>query len=184
LILASRSPQRRALLAALGVPFRVVASVYDERPDRGALTNARGKAREVAERAGVPSGGAVLGSDTEVALDGEVLGKPRDADEARAMLELLSGRVHEVRTAVVLITERGEREALDATEVTVRPLSEAALEWYLQRGEWRDRAGGYAIQGTGAVLIQRIRGDYTTVVGLPIARLVDLLVEEGFSPWA
>jgi len=166
------------------VPFRVVASVYDERTDDGALANARGKAREVAERAGVPAGGAVLGSDTEVALEGRVLGKPRDVGEARAMLELLSGRVHEVRTAVVLITADGEREALDSTEVTVRPLSEDALEWYLQRGEWRDRAGGYAIQGTGAVLIERIRGDYTTVVGLPIACLVDLLLEEGFSPWA
>ncbi len=166
------------------MPFRVVASVYDERTDDGALANARGKAREVAARAGVPAGGAVLGSDTEVALEGTVLGKPRDVGEARAMLELLSGRVHEVRTAVVLITGDGEREALDSTEVTVRPLSEDALEWYLQRGEWRDRAGGYAIQGTGAVLIERIRGDYTTVVGLPIACLLDLLLQEGFSPWA
>ncbi len=166
------------------MPFRVVASVYDERTDDGALANARGKAREVAERAGVPAGGAVLGSDTEVALEGTVLGKPRDVGEARAMLELLSGRVHEVRTAVVLITADGEREALDATEVTVRLLSDDALEWYLQRGEWRDRAGGYAIQGAGAVLIERIRGDYTTVVGLPIARLLDLLLQEGFSPWA
>jgi septum formation protein len=166
------------------VPFRVVASVYDETPADGALANARGKAREVAARAGVPAGGAVLGSDTEVALDGKVLGKPRDVAEAREMLELLSGRVHEVRTAVVLITARGERAELDATQVVVRPLSDEALEWYLQRGEWRERAGGYAIQGAGAMLIERISGDYTTVVGLPMARLVDVMLEEGFSPWA
>lgn len=165
------------------MPFRVVASRHEERTADGALANARGKAREVAARAGVPPGGAVLGSDTEVAVGGRVLGKPADADEARRMLAALAGRVHEVRTAVVLLTERGEREALDATEVAVRPLSDAALSWYVGRGEWRDRAGGYAIQGAGAALVEGIRGDYTTVVGLPMGRLVSLLVEEGLGPW-
>jgi len=165
------------------VPFRVVASRYEEDVAGGALANARGKAREVAARAGVPAGGAVLGSDTEVVVEGRALGKPADAEAARAMLAMLSGRVHEVRTAVVLITERGEREALEATRVAVRVLSPSAAEWYLGRGEWRGRAGGYAIQGAGAALIERIEGDYTAVVGLPVPLVASLLVSEGLGPW-
>jgi septum formation protein len=181
ILLASRSPQRRALLGALGVPFRVVVARVEEGND--ALANARAKAREVAGRAGVPPGGAVLGADTEVLLDGRPLGKPPDEPSARAMLAALSGRVHTVETACVLVTEAGERELREAALVSVRALGPAAIDWYASTGEWRDRAGGYAIQGAGAALVERIEGDHSTVVGLPLGRLVPLLAELGLGPW-
>ena len=182
ILLASRSPQRRALLGALGVDFRVVAPRADEGDDP--LANARAKAREVAARAGVPDGGAVLGADTEVLLDGRVLGKPVDAVAARRELGALSGRAHVVRTAVCVITQRDEREVVDDARVTFRPLSAATLDWYAATGDWRDRAGGYAIQGAGAALVERIEGDYTTVVGLPVGRLAALLEDAGLAPWS
>jgi septum formation protein len=182
ILLASRSPQRRALLGALGVGFRVVAPRTDEGEDP--LANARAKAREVAARAGVPEGGAVLGADTEVVLEDRVLGKPADAAAARRGLADLAGRTHVVRTAVSLITHRGERELVDETRVTFRPLGPALIDWYVGTGEWRDRAGGYAIQGAGAALVERIEGDYTTVVGLPVALLAGLLQDAGLAPWS
>lgn len=182
ILLASRSPQRRALLGALGVDFRVVASRADEGPDP--VANARAKAREVAARAGVPPGGAVLGADTEVVLDGRALGKPGDRDGAEVMLRSLAGRAHVVRTAVCLVTASGEHELDDETAVTMRSLDEPLLRWYLDEGEWRDRAGGYAVQGAGAVLVTRIDGDHATVVGLPVAALGGLLGELGLAPWA
>jgi septum formation protein len=177
ILLASRSPQRRALLGALGVAFRVVAPRADEGDDP--LANARAKAREVAARAGVPVGGAVLGADTEVLLDGRVLGKPRDAAAARRELAALAGREHRVRTAACVITQRDERELVDETLVRFRALSARAIDRYVATGEWRDRAGGYAIQGAGAALVERIEGDYSTVVGLPVGRLAALLEELG-----
>jgi septum formation protein len=179
ILLASRSPQRRALLAALGVEFRVVAPRADEGQDP--LANARAKAREVAARSGVPQGGAVLGADTEVLLDGRTLGKPADAAAARRELSALAGRTHVVRSAVCLIMQRGEREAVDDALVTFRPLSEAAIDRYVATGEWRDRAGGYAIQGAGAALVERVEGDETTVVGLPVGRLAAILQELGMT---
>ena len=177
ILLASRSPQRRALLGELGVDFRVVAPRAAEGDDP--LANARAKAREVAARAGVPEGGAVLGADTEVLLDGRALGKPPDAAAARRGLGDLSGRTHVVRSAICVITQRGEREAADDARVTFRALSEAEIEGYVATGEWRDRAGGYAIQGAGAALVERVEGDHSTVVGLPVRRLAALLGELG-----
>jgi septum formation protein len=179
ILLASRSPQRRALLGALGVAFRAVAPRAEEGDDP--LANARAKAREVAARAGVPQGGAVLGADTEVILDGRVLGKPAGAAAARRELRALSGRTHVVRSAVCVITQRGERELVDDTRVTFRALSEADIEDYVATGEWRDRAGGYAIQGAGAALVERIEGDESTVIGLPVERLRVLLEEVGLT---
>jgi septum formation protein len=167
-----------------------VASLYDEpdRPDLApaelVLAHAVGKAREVAARSGVPEGGAVLGADTEVVLDGRVLGKPADAREAAAMLRGLSDRVHEVMTAVALVTAGGEATAVDVARVRFRPLSDAAVEWYIGRGEWRDRAGAYAVQGSGAALVERVEGDPATVVGLPVAALVGLLADAGLAPWS
>ncbi len=179
ILLASRSPQRRALLASLGVAFRVVAPRAEEGDDP--VANARAKAREVAARAGVPEGGAVLGADTEVILDGRVLGKPVDAASARRELRALAGRTHVVRSAVCVITQRGERELVDDARVTFRAQSEAEVEAYVATGEWRDRAGGYAIQGAGAALVERVEGDHSTVVGLPVARLAALLEELGLA---
>jgi septum formation protein len=181
ILLASRSPQRRALLAALGVPFRVAVSRVAEGDD--AQANALAKARDVAGRLGVPPGGAVLGADTEVVVDGRALGKPPDREGAAAMLRRLSGREHEVHSAIALVGDGRERRALAVVRVRVRELSPAAVDWYLDTGEWRERAGGYAIQGAGAALVERVEGDPTAVVGLPVAELVTALVELGLGPW-
>jgi septum formation protein len=172
--LASASPQRRAILAQLGVPFEVrpadIPELEDGDPATVALTNARRKAEAV-------EGEHVLGVDTVVALDGRIHGKPADEDEARATLQALSGRTHEVWSGVCV---RGVGEAVVSTAVTFRELGEGWIEWYLASGEWRDRAGGYAIQGRGAALVTRIEGDYSNVVGLPVAAFTDLLATLGF----
>lgn len=177
ILLASRSPQRRALMGGLGVEFRVVAPRAEEGDDP--LANARAKAREVAARAGIPEGGAVLGADTEVLLDGRVLGKPPDAAAARRELSALAGRAHVVRSAVCMITRRDQREAVDDAAVTFRALSADEIDDYVATGEWRDRAGGYAIQGAGAALVERVDGDRTTVIGLPVVVVTGLLEELG-----
>ena len=160
----------------------MVTSAVEEGDDP--LANARAKARDVAARAGIPAGGAVLGADTAVILDGAVLGKPADAAEARSMLAALEGREHTVHTAVCVITQTvGERAGTDRTRVRFRPLSGPAIDWYLGTGEWRERAGGYAIQGAGAALVEAVEGDYTTVVGLPVGLTLRLLDEAGLAPW-
>jgi septum formation protein len=182
IVLASRSPQRRALLTSLGIEFRVVASRVDEGAEP--VRNARDKAEDVAGRAGIPAGGAVLGCDTEVLRDGAALGKPGDAAAARDMLRSLAGREHEVQSAIALITESGVQERLSITRVRMRTLPPEALDWYLSTGDWRERAGGYAIQGAGAALVEGIDGDYTGVVGLPLAALVDALNAAGLAPWS
>jgi septum formation protein len=154
------------------VPFEVRPAGVEElaagEPREVALENARRKALAV-------PGHLVLGADTDVALDGEVLGKPRDAAHARALLERLSGRRHEVVGGIAL-AEAGALVAADVvvTAVDFRPLDAATLDWYVETGEWAGRAGGYAIQGRGAALVAGIEGDYLNVVGLPLARLLDL----------
>lgn len=176
--LASVSPQRREILEQLRIPFSVVAPPYEENDAPGAdpvqlvREHARGKARAVAEAAGDTP---VLGVDTAVVLDGRAFGKPADADEAGAMLEALSGRTHEVVSGLCLLTPAWEDVAHDTTRVTFRPLTPRDLAAYLASGEWRERAGGYAIQGLGAGLVERVEGDYSNVVGLPAALLVRLL---------
>lgn len=182
ILLASRSPQRRALLATLGVDFRVVVADVQEGDDP--LDNARAKAREVASRLGVPRGGAVMGVDTEVLLEGRALGKPADLGKALWALRELSGRTHLVRTAVCLVTARGERPLVDDARVSFRVLSEDLVRWYAATGEWRDRAGGYAIQGAGAALVERVEGDPTTIIGLPVGAVAALLEELGLAPWS
>ena len=184
ILLASRSPQRRALLGALGVDFRVVVSRVDEGADP--VLNARLKAEDVAARVAAPGlapGDAVIGADTEVVLDGRALGKAADRAEAEAMLRALSGRVHSVQSAVCSRTATATREVLDETLVSFRPLTEGLLAWYLDGGEWRERAGAYAIQGAGAALVERIEGGYATVVGLPVAALGAALEDLGLAPW-
>jgi septum formation protein len=166
----------------LGIEFRVVVSGVDEGADP--VRNARAKALDVAERVGVPPGGAVLGCDTEVVRDGVALGKPADAPAARRMVGSLAGRDHEVRSAITLITDAGTHERLSVTRVRMRSLSPAALDWYVGTGEWRERAGGYAIQGAGAALIEGIDGDYSGVVGLPLPAVVDALGAAGLAPWS
>ena len=170
------------------MPFTVVASGEAEESDEGlpaaerVMAHARGKARDVAARTGVPEGGAVLGADTEVVLDGRTLGKLADVAAARAMLASLSGRAHEVMTGVVLITGAGETERLATAEVRFRTIDEPLMDWYLTRGEWQGRAGAYAIQGSGAALVEGITGDPSTVIGLPVATVATLLATEGLFP--
>jgi septum formation protein len=175
LVLASRSPQRRAILARLGVVFEVRAPGVDEAaegdPARLVQENARRKAGAVAAGG---EGRPVLGVDTLVALDGRPLGQPPDAAAARAMLRALAGREHQVHSGVCL--RRGGRadEALATTRVRFRALGDAELDWYVAGGEWRGRAGGYAIQERGMALVERLEGDYTNVVGLPVPALLRL----------
>lgn len=166
LLLASTSPQRRAILAQLGIPFDVVAPAYEELGD-DPVEHAAGKARSV-------DGGdrPVLGVDTIVACDGQVLGKPADATEAEAMLECLSGKTHEVVSGLCLRTPAWEELGREVTSVRFRPLTPRDLATYVASGEWRNRAGAYAIQGLGAALVEQIEGDYLNVVGLPGALLV------------
>ena len=181
LLLASTSPQRRAILEQLGLPFEVVAPGFEENdaaevpPAELVREHARGKARSVAAHAA--PGQPVLGVDTTVVLEGAVFGKPGDASEAERMLERLGGRTHEVVSGLCLLTH-GWEEVVDATtRVTFRPLTPRDLAWYVGLGEWEGRAGGYAIQGHGAALVERVEGDYLNVVGLPAASLVRLLAE-------
>jgi septum formation protein len=180
LLLASTSPQRRAILEQLHIPFDVVAPHYVEHdpPDADAAElvrrHALGKARSVAAGAGDRP---VLGVDTTVALDGRIYAKPTDAGDAERMLDELSGRTHAVVSGVALVTPAWEHVEDTATLVTFRPLTPRDLGAYVAAGEWEGRAGGYAIQGRGAALVERVEGDYLNVVGLPASVLVRLLAE-------
>ncbi len=181
LILASRSPRRRKLLQQLGLDFEVHPSDLDEKatnhrlPEQLVEQLALEKARRVATR--FPEA-LTLGADTIVVLDGEVLNKPADEAEARAMLRRLSGRTHTVYTGVALIHPGSQREIVDyeATRVTFAPLSDAEIDAYVATGSPLDKAGAYGIQDDyGAVFIRRIEGDYYNVVGLPLHRLYCML---------
>ncbi len=178
LLLASTSPQRRAILEQLGIPFEVIAPEYEEHdpPDADphdlVRAHAREKARSVARRA---EGRPVLGVDTTVWLDGRVYGKPADAEGAVEMLDALAGRTHHVVSGLCLITPGWEVVEAETTAVTFRTLTPADLAASVATGEWEGRAGGYAIQGRGAALVERIDGDYLNVVGLPASLLVRLL---------
>jgi septum formation protein len=171
LVLASRSPQRRGILEQLGVDFTVVPAAVEEEtrgePRRLVVENALRKARAVA-------GDRVLGVDTEVILDGRVFGKAADETEAETLLRRLSGRTHEVWSGIALCSGGDERTASAVTHVRFRRLEEPDLRWYLASGEWRDRAGAYAIQGRGAALVESIEGDFWNVVGLPVSELLRL----------
>jgi septum formation protein len=175
LVLASRSPQRRAILQQLGVPFvERPADVLED--DAGAPEVVAGEnALRKAMAAGAAPGEVVLGVDTVVATDLEIWGKPPDAAAAAQTLRRLSGATHRVVSGVALVRATGDvQSAIATTEVTFRTLDDALVEWYVACGEWAGRAGGYAIQGRGAALIERIDGDYLNVVGLPVATLIEL----------
>jgi septum formation protein len=181
LILASRSPRRIELLKAAGISFDVLAADVDETPqpheapaayvERLALEKAR------AVYAMRPDA-RVLGADTTVTIDGEILGKPIDAEDARRMLRLLNGRAHEVHTGVALVSAAGVKSAVDTTRVWFAPMTDEDIQWYVATGEPVDRAGAYAIQGFASRFIPRIEGSYSNVVGLPVA-LVSSILDEG-----
>jgi septum formation protein len=170
LVLASTSPQRRAILQQLRIPFDVVAPEFDEVDGTSPLDRAAGKARSV-------DGGdrPVLGVDTEVLFEGTLLGKPANATKAEQMLEALAGRTHDVVSGLCLRTAAWEELHEEVTHVTFRVLTPRDLAHYVAAGEWKGRAGGYAIQGLGAGLVERVEGDFLNVVGLPGSLLVRLL---------
>ena len=188
LILASRSPRRREILGWLGVEFEVVEPDVEELsegddPEALVLENARLKAFAGFEAAGEPEDAVVLGVDTDVFVDGRMLGQPADRAEAEERLRALSGREHEVLSGVCLIGPRAagipgsplrERSGVSRSAVTFRELDDATVSVYLESEEWRGRAGGYAIQGLGSILIEKVEGDFSNVVGLPVRVLLDL----------
>jgi septum formation protein len=189
LILASRSPQRRAILEQRGLPFEVVVSAHDEAvrdgdPVTTVEANALGKAREVRARVALEPGELVLGVDAVVVVEGRILGKAAGEEEARASVGLLAGRTHEVYSGLALLDDRREHVAHASTAVRFRPLDAAAVERYIAGGEWRERAGAYAIQGVGSALVESVVGDYFNVVGLPVALLVDALSAFGVAPFS
>ncbi len=180
LLLASTSPQRRVTLDQLGIPYDVLAPTYVEEdpPKANAVRlvreHARGKARSVAAQAGDRP---VLGVDTAVSLGGKIFGKPANAADAERMLEELAGETHVVVSGLCLITPGWELVEHDSTRVTFRELTPREIAHHMTHGEWEGRAGGYAIQGRGAALVEEIEGDYLNVVGLPAALLVRTLAE-------
>lgn len=178
LVLASRSPQRRAILEQLGIAFSVRVPQAEELesgpPHEVALENAHRKASAIASGG---AEGAVLGVDTLVSIGARIWGKPADAREAAATLRALAGRRHAVVSGLCLISDGATRTAAATTLVDFRALDESIIDWYVASGEWHERAGAYAIQGRGAALVEAIEGDYTNVVGLPVATLLEL------APW-
>ncbi|HEY1509074.1 MAG TPA: Maf family protein [Solirubrobacteraceae bacterium] len=178
LILASRSPQRRAILEQLGIAFTIqipdVQELSSGPPHEVAVENAYRKASAIA--AGHPES-TVLGVDTLVSIGQRIWGKPAGADDAAQTLRALAGRRHAVVTGICVIAAGETRTTAATTLVQFRELDEPWISWYVASGEWRERAGGYAIQGRGAALVTAIEGDYTAVVGLPVSTLLEL------APW-
>ncbi len=189
IVLASRSPQRDGLLRQLGIPFRVVVSahledLHDGDPVRTVERNARGKAQEVLARIRLQTGELALGVDTVVVADGRVLGKAAGEQEAAEYLRLLAGRRHEVYSGLHLCSGVRGETAHAVTGVTFRALGAGDIARYLACGEWRERAGAYAIQGVGSALVERVDGDYFNVVGLPVAALLTALATFGAAPFS
>jgi len=182
IVLASGSPRRRQLLDMIGLEFRVVPPDVDEslgpseQPEGYVTRLAREKATTVAAR---ERGTVVLGADTTVVLRGAMFGKPASPAEAAEMLRQLEGRKHQVMTAVAVARDGRVEHALDVTDVTFRPLSDAQIAAYVATGEPLDKAGAYAIQGKGAALVDGIRGDFFGVMGLPLRLALDLLERFG-----
>lgn len=185
LILASGSPRRRELLAGLDLDFTVRPVDLDEslRPDEDPHDYVRRLAREKAEARAEP-GEVVLAADTIVVLDGEVLGKPEDPADARAMLTRMVGRRHTVLTGVAVLDPAADEPAavdVDSSEVRLAELSSEDVAWYVETGEPLDKAGSYAIQGLGALFVETVRGNYTNVVGLPLPLTFRLFGEMGWD---
>ena len=195
LVLASRSPRRHSLLCDVGMPFVVALSEAGESNRGGSASalaeaNALAKVRGISMPAGVRQGAFILGTDTVVSVGRVVLGKPKSAAEAMEMLATLSGRTHRVVSGVALtrmagaVVHEGREEtrvASAVTRVTFERLERAQIEAYTASGEWRDKAGGYAIQGSAALFVRGLRGEYSNVVGLPLNVLYRLFRELGFD---
>ncbi len=182
IILASSSPRRREFLKQLGLSFKVVLPRVDEQPEkreepgRFARRLAADKALDVVSRVGPRP--VVIAADTSVVLGKTILGKPKDAADARRMLKRLSGREHEVITGVCVTQGKRKRSFVTSTIVEFKKLTAQDINFYIASGEPMDKAGAYAIQGIGSFLVRSIQGSYTNVVGLPMAELLDVLVRE------
>ncbi|WP_417704993.1 Maf family protein [Pseudomonas sp.] len=189
LFLASASPRRRELLAQIAVPCVTQIASIDENPlpAEPAAAYVERLAREKARAGLLALGGrddaVVLGADTAVVLDGRILGKPADLNESRVMLQALSGRSHQVLTAVALVGDGREAARVVSSEVSFRPISEAEIEAYWASGEPCDKAGSYGIQGLAAVFVSQLQGSYSAVVGLPLCETAELLGEFGIACW-
>jgi septum formation protein len=184
LILASSSPRRRELLGLLGLTPEIVPADLDEsvRPGEDPVAYVERLAREKAEVVAARHQGAVVvGADTTVALGGELLAKPEDAADAARMLARLQGRDHVVHTAIAVVFDGHTASGVETTRVWMRPLDERTIADYVATGEPMDKAGAYGIQGYGAVIVERIQGDYFTVMGLGLGRLVMLLRDVGVT---
>ncbi len=192
IILASGSPRRKEILEQVGVSFTVKVSEQEERitktrPEEIVMELAAVKAREVASKAAGKT--IIIGADTMVAIDGQVLGKPKNVSEAKGMLQMLQGNRHQVYTGVSIIIkeEEGQTEInkeinfAERSEVWVYPMKRAQIDDYIASGEPFDKAGGYGIQGRFAIYIEKIAGDYYNIVGFPVAKLYMLLLEEGID---
>lgn len=183
LILASRSPRRAEILRSVGWPFEVIVAGVDETPRQDEAPNDYVRRLSVAKAEAVAATlneGLVLGADTTVVIDNQILGQPIDDDDARRMLKMLSGRWHEVLTAVAVIRANKESDPLvgvETTRVRFAELSDSEIEWYVSSGEPLDKAGAYGIQEKAALFIEQIQGDYFNVMGLPI-RLVYKLARQ------
>ncbi|RNA70211.1 Maf family protein [Alteribacter keqinensis] len=180
LILASQSPRRKKLLEQAGIPFHTISSQVEEKtdptlsPEELVVSLAMQKAEAVFKK---NPENVVLGSDTVVSIDGRVLGKPSDKKEARDMLRMLSGRTHEVFTGVAVLSGDKTRTVCEKASVQFYDLSDEEIDGYIKSGEPFDKAGSYGIQGLGAVLVERISGDYFAIVGLPLAKTIRVLRE-------
>lgn len=181
LVLASGSPRRHQLLTSVGVAFSVAAPDIDETPSDGedpvAYVERLARAKAAAVHAGPTD--VVLAADTTVALDREILGKPADAADARRMLRSLSGRTHDVHTGVAVRDGSGTRSAVETTRVAMSSIAPDDLDWYVRTGEPLDKAGAYAVQGSGALFVRSIEGSASNVVGLPLTLLAELLAAAG-----
>ncbi|WP_061240566.1 nucleoside triphosphate pyrophosphatase [Ectopseudomonas composti] len=189
LFLASASPRRRELLAQIAVPCVTQIAAIDETPLPGEQPAAyverlaRGKAHAGLAALSDSTDAVVLGADTAVVLDGQILGKPLDFEDFRRMLAGLSGRSHQVMTAVALVSRQAEAAQVVCSDVTFRHLSEAEVRAYWASGEPCDKAGGYGIQGLAAVFVSRIEGSYSAVVGLPLCETAQMLGDFGIACW-
>jgi len=187
--LASASPRRRELLRQIGVPFEVLPAAIeesrlpDEPPKDLVARLARAKAERIWEDRAADEERAVLGADTAVVLDDAVLGKPQDADDALSMLSRLSGRTHQVLTAISVIGAGGCRSEISQSDVRFKATTEQERLAYVATGEPMDKAGGYAIQGMGAVFVEHLNGSYSSVVGLPLALTASMLNDIGLPSW-
>lgn len=184
LVLASSSPRRAELLRAVGWKFEAIAANVDEtrNSSEDAVSYVRRLAQSKAETvAKIVSEGVVLGADTVVVIDGEILGQPRDDDDARRMLQLLNDQWHEVLTGVALVGAGQTSQVVidhETTRVRFARMSADEINWYVSTGEPKGKAGAYAIQGRGALLIEEIQGDYFNVVGLPVRLVYELLCDK------